>query len=120
MIRKALMGIVVGLALASSGAVAYAEAKAPATTEEHFALAKKYQDQADGARKQATEHREMAEAAKNKASAAGNEKRGQKDPYVQKMEKHCASLVQAADKLADENQKAADFHTMRGKELQGK
>jgi hypothetical protein len=36
------------------------------------------------------------------------------------MEKHCAALAAAADKLAIENEKAADFHNLRAKELQGK
>ena len=34
--------------------------------------------------------------------------------------KHCMAIVAAADKLAAEAQKAADFHEMRAKELQGK
>lgn len=120
MFRRKLMGLTLALMLAGTGAVAYAQAaKIPTTPEEHFALAKKYQDQANAARKQAAEHRAMAEAARN-STANAHSKHGQNDPRVAKMEKHCAALTTAADKLAEENQKAADFHSLRGKELQGK
>ena len=120
MLRRTMMALTLALTLAGAGGAAHAQsAKVPATPEEHFALAKKYQEQADAARKQAAEHRAMAEAAKN-STANAHIKHGQKDPRVAKMEKHCAALVTAADKLAEENQKAAEFHTLRGKELQGK
>jgi hypothetical protein len=36
------------------------------------------------------------------------------------MVKHCMAIAGAADKLAAQAQKAADFHEMRAKELQGK
>ena len=82
-------------------------------------LPKQYQDKAATYRKEAQDHRDMAAAARDKALNAHKE-HGQKDPSVVKMEKHCAALAAAADKLAIENEKAADFHNLRAKELQGK
>jgi len=35
------------------------------------------------------------------------------------MEKHCATLIKDAEKLAADTQKAADYHHLRAKELQG-
>ena len=95
------------------------DAKVPATAEEHFAMAKQYQEKAAAHRKEAQEHRDMAEAARRSAKDA-HKGYGQRDPSVVKMEKHCAAIAAAADKLAVEDEKAADFHNLRGKELQGK
>lgn len=111
--------IVLAVALGAFSTAAFAAPKVPATAEDHYALAKQYQDKAATYRKEAQEHREMAAAARESAINA-HKAHGQKDPSVAKMEKHCAALAAAADKLATENQKAADFHTLRGKELQGK
>jgi hypothetical protein len=120
MTHRTLSALILGLVLAFSSAAAHAEAKIPTTPEEHFALAKKYQDEADAAKKQADEHRAMADAAKQSIASSHAAAHGQKDPNVEKMLKHCAALAAAADKLASEAQKAADFHNLRGKELQGK
>lgn len=111
--------IVLAVALGAFSTAALAAPKVPATAEDHFALAKQYQEKATTYRKEAQDHREMAAAARESALNA-HKAHGQKDPSVAKMEKHCAALSAAADKLATENQKAADFHTLRGKELQGK
>ena len=92
--------------------------KVPATPEDHFALAKEYQEKAAVYRKEADEHRKMA-AAFRTSGANAQKPRGQENPRVKKMEQHCAAIAAAADKLAVENQKAADFHTLRGKELKG-
>ena len=92
--------------------------KVPATPEDHFALAKTYQEKAAAYRKEAQEHRKMA-AAFRKGPLNAQKPRGQENPRVKKMEQHCAAIATAADKLAVENQKAADFHTLRGKELKG-
>jgi hypothetical protein len=120
--------VVLALALGTFGTVAFAApkeaapasaAKIPTTAEDHFALAKQYQEKAATYRKEAQEHRDMAAAARDSVINA-HKAHGQKDPSVAKMEKHCAALSAAADKLATENEKAAEFHTLRGKELQGK
>lgn len=119
MFRTILISFVMAIGLATSGAFAHADVKVPSTPEDHFALAKQYKEKADGYRKEAADHRAMAEAYKNSA-VNGQEKRGQKNPWVVKMEKHCGQIAATADKLAVENDKAADYHTLRGKELQGK
>jgi hypothetical protein len=112
--------IVLAFALCTFSTVAFAApAKVPMTVEEHTALAKQYQEKAATYRKEAQEHRDMAAAARESALNA-HKAHGQKDPSVAKMEKHCAALAAAADKLATENEKAAEFHTLRAKELQGK
>ena len=38
-------------------------------------------------------------------------KGGKKNPWVTKMEKHCAMLAKDAEKLAADAEKAADFHS---------
>jgi hypothetical protein len=111
--------VVLALAIFGASSVALAAPTVPATAQDHFALAKQYQEKAASYRKEAQEHRDMAAAARSGALNAHKE-HGQKDPSVAKMEKHCAAISAAADKLAVENEKAAEFHTLRGKELQGK
>ena len=107
-------------ALTGSAAVALADdVKIPQTTAEHEAMAKQYKDQAAQYKKVAADHRAMAEAYK-KSVAMPEMKGGQKNPWVAKMEKHCGILAKDAEKLAADAEKAADFHTMRAKELQGK
>jgi len=93
------------------------EAKVPTTTAEHDALAKQYTAQAAEFKKVADDHREMAATYKK---AHPDSKGGAKDPWNAKMQKHCEMLAKDADKLATDAEKAADFHTARGKELQGK
>jgi hypothetical protein len=96
------------------------EAKVPTTSEEHFALAKQYQDKAATYRTEAQTHRDMAEGYKKSALNSQAVARGQKDPKVEKAVAHCNAIATTAEKLATENQKAADYHALRGKELQGK
>ena len=36
------------------------------------------------------------------------------------MEKHCLAIAADADKMAADAEKAAEFHTLRAKEVQGK
>jgi len=107
-------GVVLAAPAASTAAV-----KLPSTPEEHFAMAKRYQQKAAEYRQEAKRHREMAQAYARKAGEA-HEWTGQQEPWVAKMEKHCAELAAASDKLAEENEMAADFHTQRGKELEGR
>jgi hypothetical protein len=93
------------------------EAKVPTTAAEHEALAKQYKEQAAQYKKVADEHRAMAAAyAKEHPDFKG----GTKNPWNQKMQKHCEALAKDADKLAADSEKAADYHELRAKELQGK
>jgi hypothetical protein len=93
------------------------EAKVPTTTAEHEALAKQYKDEAAQYKKTADEHRAMAALY---AKAHPDAKGGAKNPWNDKMKKHCEALSKDADKLAADAEKAADFHTSRAKELTGK
>jgi hypothetical protein len=93
------------------------EPKVPTTTAEHEALAKDYKEQAAQYKKVADEHRAMA-AAYGKAHP--DSKGGVKNPWNEKMQKHCTALSKDADKLAADAEKAADYHALRAKELQGK
>jgi hypothetical protein len=105
-------------AFALTATASYADdAKVPTTTAEHDALAKQYKEQATQYKKVADEHRAMAAAY---AKAHPDAKGGTKNPWNAKMQKHCEALAKDADKLAADAEKAADYHTARGKELQGK
>jgi hypothetical protein len=42
-----------------------------------------------------------------------------KNAWTQKMSKHCEMLQKDFEKLALDAEKAADYHTMRAKELHG-
>jgi hypothetical protein len=111
------MAVFTAFAFMASASLAE-EAKVPQTAAEHQALAKQYTDQAAQFKKVADDHRAMAEAYKK--SFPGPSKAGQKNPWVTKMEKHCQMLAKDADKLAADAEKAAEFHTMRAKEVEGK
>jgi hypothetical protein len=104
--------------LAATSSSAWADgAKVPVTAAEHQAMAKDYQDKAAAWRKEAAFHREMA--AEYKKTAAESPK-GPANPWVKKMEKHCYTIVAMVEKLAAAADKAADFHSMRAKEVEGK
>ena len=107
------------LVLAASTA-AQAETKVPMTVEEHLALAKQYQEKAATYRAEAKTHREMAAAYKKSTLSSHAEAHGQKNPKIEKAVAHCNAIATAAEKLATENEKAADYHNLRAKELQGK
>ena len=116
--RGNMMTLAMVLALAVGTGPALAEPKLPATPEDHFALAKGYGDKAAAYRKEASDHKKMAAAYRNSPANAPAKSRGS-NPTVEKMEKHCAAIIKKAEELAVENEKAADFHNLRGKELQG-
>lgn len=106
-------------AIAFTATAAFAgEAKVPQTVADHETLAQKYKSEASGYRKTAEEHKQMAEAYARKHP--DDAKRNVKNPWNIKMQKHCMGIAQDAEKLAIEAEKAAEYHTLRGKELQGK
>ena len=93
--------------------------KVPQTAAEHVAMAKQYKDEAVQYNKVSANHKAMAEAYK-KSSATPVDHAGKKNPFLEKMEKHCAMIASDADKLSADANKAAEYHTLRAKELQGK
>ncbi len=115
--RRFLAGVLLALISLSSRA-AFAETALPQTAADHEALAKKYHDEAAAYRKEAAEHKEMADAYK-KAVPAGT-KGGGPNPWTKKMATHCGTIAKDAEALAADADKAAEYHTMRAKELQGK
>jgi hypothetical protein len=90
--------------------------KAPQTADDHLALARAYREKTAAYRREAASHREMAEAYKRSHPDLKGHGR---NPWTVKMEKHCLAIAKAADQLAAEAEKAADYHTLRAKELQG-
>lgn len=105
----------IGLAYATASATAQ-EVKIPQTVAEHEAKAKVYKEQAEQYRKLAAEHKQMAaEYARKNPDMKG----GIKNPHTLEMTKHCEKLEKEYDQLATDSQKAADYHTMRAKEMQG-
>jgi hypothetical protein len=112
------MAVFAAFAFTATGSFAQ-DVKVAQTTADHQALAKQYTDQAAQFKKVADDHRAMAEAYM-KSFAAPASKAGQKNPWVAKMEKHCQMLAKDADKVAADATKAAEYHTQRAKELEGK
>ena len=117
--KSAMASFVVALLLLAGASGAQAEMKIPSTPEEYLALSKQYRDKAETYKKEAQEHRDMAEAAR-KSPANAHSGHGQKNPNVEKMVKHCNAIAAKADALAAESERAATFYELRAKELKGK
>ncbi|HVW69154.1 MAG TPA: hypothetical protein VHB68_09270 [Steroidobacteraceae bacterium] len=115
-IRTILAALVFTAFTAGAATSRAEEVKLPQTAADHEALAKQYKEEAVQYRKVVTEHQEMAAAY---AKAHPDSKAG-KNPWNVKMQKHCEALAKDAEKLAVDADKAADYHTNRAKELQGK
>ena len=114
---RTLLTAITFLGFAATATASFGDTpKVPESTAEHEALAKKYREEAVTYRKTATEHKEMEASYKNWALQI----KGTPSPWVKKMSKHCAQLAKDAEKLAVDADKAAEYHTLRGKELQGK
>jgi predicted O-linked N-acetylglucosamine transferase (SPINDLY family) len=112
------LSLATGASFVSVASSACAEdVKVPESVADHMALAKQYTEKAASYKAEAEHHRKMAAA--YKASVATTPK-APPNPWAVKMEKHCMALVKDAEKLAADAQKAAEFHTLRAKELEGK
>jgi len=115
---RTILAAIMFAAFAFTATAAFADdVKVPATSAEHEALAKQYKDQAAQYKKLGDDHRAMAAAY---AKAHPDSKGGVKDTWNAKMQKHCQALAKDADKMAADADKAAEYHTLRAKELQGK
>jgi hypothetical protein len=118
MIRRAMLATVLMILtlVPSRGGADQAEPKVPRTAQDHATLAKSYADKTDAYRKEAALHREMAAAyRKSHPDTKGHGR----NPWTVKMEKHCQAIARAADAFAAQTEKAADYHALRAKELQG-
>ena len=90
------------------------------TPEQHFERARAYREKAAAFRQEAALHRRMfANYESRNGLPALKVKTGVEAPWVAKMRKHCDALIKAADAHAVEAERFAEFHTMRGKEMQG-
>jgi hypothetical protein len=108
-----LLAVLLTVALPLSSAFAEGD-----TAADHLALAKKYTDKATDYRKEAADHKTMAE--EYKKGTAGPSKSGTPNPWAKKMEAHCSKIAKDAEALAVDAEKMAEFHAARAKELQGK
>ncbi len=116
-IQTLAAALALGTIVIAGGAARADDVKIPMTTSDHEALAKTYQEKAASNRKESDWHKEMAIAyGKGHADSKG----GVKNPWNQKMQKHCQSMASGAEKLAKEAEKAAEFHSLRAKETPGK
>jgi uncharacterized protein YifE (UPF0438 family) len=115
---RTFLALTVFAAFAFTATASFAEdAKIPQTAADHQALAKAYQDKAAGYTKDAEWHKQMAEQyGKNFPDV----KAGVKNPWNVKMQKHCLALQKDAQKLAADNEKAAEYHMLRAQELSAK
>jgi hypothetical protein len=118
LVAGALVAISTVSSAAWAQAPAPATAKIPETAADHLALAKSYQEKAAAYKKEAADHRAMAEAYKK--SVPPGPKGGSENPWAKKMEDHCHAIAADADKMAADATKAAEYHTLRAKELHGK
>ena len=123
MFKSRIQALVFALSLAAGTTVAalptaHAEdVQIPSTVEDHLALAKEYQQKAAEYRKEAERHHHMFEAYKKSTASSP---KSPPPASVVKMQKHCQVLARDAEKSAANADKAAEYHTLRAKELQGK
>ena len=97
------------------------EMRVPQSPEEHFARAASYTEKAAAYRQEAAAHRKMfADYEKSGANPSLQTKMGRELPWVAKMRNHCDSYIKQAERLAAEADGFAEFHRMRGAEMQGK
>lgn len=92
--------------------------KAPETAADHLAMAKKYEAKAAEYKADADMHRKMlADYEKNTPPA---QKKMGNDPWLAKMKTHCEGYIKDAESLAKGATAFAEYHRMRGQEMQGK
>ena len=95
--------------------------RVPESPDEHFARAASYAAKAGAYRQEAAAHRRMfADYESSGSNSAIQSKMGRELPWVAKMRNHCDSYVKEAERLAAEADRFAEFHRMRGAEMQGK
>ena len=88
--------------------------KIPTTAADHTEMAKEYEAKVVEYRKEAAYHRQMAAEYKK---SHPDTKSGVKNPWAEKMEKHCMAIVKDAEKLAADAEWAAKYHHQRAQEV---
>ena len=107
----------------SGPAAAAREARKGGASVEHVYkhTIKGYAAKAGAYRQEAAAHRKMfADYESSGSNFAIQSKMGRELPWVAKMRNHCDSYVKEAERLAAEADRFAEFHRMRGSEMQGK
>jgi hypothetical protein len=89
----------------------------PQTAAEHRAMARAYQDKATAWRAEARYHRDMAA---DYRKAHPDRKSGAANPWTVAMEKHCYAIVKDVEKQATDAEGLARFHGMRALEIEGR
>lgn len=93
----------------------------PQTAEEHFARAASYTAKAASYREEAAAHRKMfADYDRRQGNPALQSKAGRELPWIAKMRGHCDTYIKEAERMATGADRFAEFHRMRGAEMQGK
>ena len=92
----------------------------PQTAEEHFARAASYKEKVASYREEAATHRKMfADYDRRQGNPALRNKAGRELPWIAAMRGHCDSYIKEAERRATEAGRFAEFHRMRGEEMQG-
>jgi uncharacterized protein YlxW (UPF0749 family) len=118
----ALMIVFAMLSFATAYAAAqndsYTQVKLPQTAQDHYALADKYAKEAAELQGEIEQHHQML--AEYSRGVAQTPKAVGENGYIKEMRFHCEKYIKAAEALAVEDTELAKFHTLRGKELEGK
>ena len=94
------------------------EAVIPPTPEEHFAKASDYERKAKEYRQEAAVHKKMLKDELENLLPP-KLKAGPEPGWIKKMRQHCEGYIRRAEALAQEAERFAEFHRMRGRELRG-
>lgn len=98
-----------------------AEMGMPATADEHLARAAMYKEKAEAYRQDAARHRKMfADFERQQGNPALQSKTGRELPWIAKMRKRCDAYIKAAEQMAADADRFAEFHRLRAEEMRGK
>ena len=115
--RTSMLAAVLAAAFTLQNPARADEPRPPQTVEEHMTLSRQYEEKAATQRKEAAFHRKMADDYQKRHA---NPKLTSPPGHVTKMLKHCDAIARAAEALAGEYERAAEYHKLRARELQGK
>lgn len=115
-----LTGGLLAFAAVASVTAEAGKTTAPSTAAEHFAMAKKYDAKAAEYKAEAEDHHQMLAQYTQRNSVPNLESKLGRDPWIDRMKAHCEKYIASAESLSAEAKAFADYHRMRGKELEGK